>query len=153
VALSWRKTWFSPGESVRCLAREWRRHVEAVSALQAPSGSAWVLEVYYERLVADTAAVLRDICAFIDLPYDAKMLNYHRTAASRLVEHRARVGTDGVVLVTQEQRLRQQALTSCPPCMARIAAWRHEMSHEEIDEFEKEAGTLLDTLGYPRGSC
>lgn len=144
VALSWRKTWFAPGQSMRCLADAWRRHVEAVRK----ESDAPVLEVRYEKLITDPEPVLQAVCSFIELPFDKRMLDYHRRAASRLAEHRDRGGRDGVVLVTHEQRLAQQALTSSPPSANRVTAWRSEMTPDELVEFEEEAGQLLDALGY-----
>ena len=78
------------------------------------------------------------------------MLRYYQTATSRLAEHGPRVDGNGVVLVSHDQRLAQQALAMTPPSTDRIGVWRHEMLPDKLREFEKNAGELLSKLGYLR---
>ena len=86
--LSWRKTWFSPGDDLRTLARHWRDWVMA--GRQQGRGNSAYLEIRYEDLIADASAVLQTICRFIELDFDPAMLRYHERAPSRLEEHRER---------------------------------------------------------------
>ena len=44
----------------------------------------------------------------------------------------------------------RHARASDPPALDRVAAWRIEMSPEDIAAFEAEAGDLLEELGYAR---
>lgn len=152
VAASWRRTWFAPGPTMTDLAAAWRRHVEAVRTAVSAHGVR-VLDVPYEALVTDPARMLRTVCAWIDLRFDASMLHYHESAAARLVEHGDRVRRDGTVVATHAQRLAQQAGVRRPPARERIDAWRRDLSPAEIAEFERDAGTLLEDVGYARRSA
>jgi hypothetical protein len=94
---------------------------------------------------------LRRICAFAELDYDPIMLRYHEGAAQRLQEHRARHRSDGSLLVSQAQRLQQQALTQRPPDTGRIGSGRRLLSGEERARFEGIAGDTLRECGYTTG--
>jgi hypothetical protein len=149
VALSLRNLWFSPGTAMATLARQWRRDICAIRHQSLPCQR--YLEIRYESLVSDPEECLRDVCAFIEIDYDDRMMTYHERAHSRLMEHQARVKTGGEVLVTREERLEQQRLTMSPPDCSRIARWRREMSSAERAEYEAVAGGLLTALDYPCG--
>jgi hypothetical protein len=147
ASLSLRRTWFSPGDDVETLARYWRDNVAAARA-----GGAVVrrfLELRYEDLVAAPEPALRDVCAFLDLPFRAQMLRYPERAPGRLAEHRERKRPDGSLMVSREERLRQQALTLEAPRASRVGVWRREMGREEALRFEAIAGDLLAAYGYP----
>jgi hypothetical protein len=146
VALSLRETWFSPGDQVETLAAHWSAWVTA--ARQQGARSRHYLEIRFEDLVEDSAAVLTRICRFLDLPYSLEMLRYYLRAAERLQEHGDRVGADGSVLVSQTSRMQAQALTMQPPQESRVQAWKTQMSADEQIRFETAAGALLVELGY-----
>ncbi len=146
VALSLRSRFFSPGHDVETQAGYWRENVE--SARQAGSRCRHYLEVRYEDLLQDTEAILRKICAFIDLTFTRDMLLYYQRTPERLREHLSRYQVTGRLLISHEERLRQQAATMRAPDVSRIGAWRHEMSSDEIHRFQAVAGTLLEELGY-----
>lgn len=120
VALSWRNTWFAPSQSIAVLVEEWARQIN--QARQAASALNY-LEIRYDQLLTNTADCLRRICAFIDLPYDAIMLDYHLHATSRLDEHAARFDHNGALLVSREQRRQQQALSRHAPDLSRLGGW------------------------------
>jgi hypothetical protein len=147
VALSLRSRFFSPGPDTETQAGYWRENVE--SARQAGSRCRHYLEIRYEDLLRDTEAVLRKICAFIDLTFTRDMLRYHERTPERLREHLSRYQVTGRLLISHEDRLRQQATTMRAPDVSRIGVWRHEMSSDEIRRFQNVAGPLLEELGYP----
>jgi hypothetical protein len=149
VALSWRKTWFAPDQSISVLAQAWKRHIESVRE-QSQLNSVPVLEICYESLISEPRLTLQKICDYIELPYSNQMLDYHKRAALRLVEHGPRFDCKGSLLVSQDQRFNQQRLTLIPPSVSRIGRWRREMSASELQEFEENAGDLLNELSYPR---
>jgi hypothetical protein len=93
------------------------------------------------------------ICAFIQLPYVDDMLNYHLRTPERLMEHRERRRPDGTILVSHEGRLQQQALTTQPPQISRVGAWREQMAEDERVRFDAAAGDLLLELGYVGDAC
>jgi sulfotransferase family protein/glycosyl transferase family 4 len=146
VALSFRKTWFSPTRDVAGLARHWADQIRTTR--EQAAGRACYTEVRYEDLLAAPADTLRRICAAIDLDYDPAMLDYHRTAAVRLGELRDRVLPDGVTVISQQDRLDNHRFTSRPPDRARAGRWRGEMTRAEQGAFATQAGELLSELGY-----
>lgn len=146
VALSWRKTWFSPGPDMKTLATHWKQSVTAGLSNRNTSGC--YLEVRYEDLVHDPAPVLQRICRYISLDFEPAMLNYYDNSPARLAEHAERRRSDGVLLVGRPERLDQQRLTTQPPVAERALAWRTTMTRTERDAFSSVAGDLLAELGY-----
>ena len=148
VAVSLRPLWFAPGQDMTTLAHEWSRHVLAARAAGARLGTRY-LEVRYEDLVRDPRLELARVTDLLELPFAAEMLGYFQGATTRLLEGQARYDAAGRVLVTQEQRLRNQALAQRPLEPARIGRWRGELTAAEEAEFTARAGALLASLGDP----
>jgi hypothetical protein len=146
VCMSLRHMWFSPGWDVEIQARHWLDFVSA--ARDHGARAQHYLEIKYEELIARPDAVLRRICAFLQLPYVEAMLRYHERTPDRLREHQTRLRLDGSVVITTEQRLRQQEWTMRPPDMRRILAWKSTMDPAERRRYEAVAGTLLAQLDY-----
>jgi Sulfotransferase family len=107
-------------------ACQWKSEVRAARALGARAGGRY-LEVRYEELVADTAAVVERICAFAGLAYEPAMLDYE--------------GTVDVSAKPHQQRLRQAPTPG-------VRDWRADMAAENVAAFEAVAGDLLAELGY-----
>lgn len=145
VALSVRGLWFSPGKTTAAIAADWSRRVRA--AREAGRRCRYV-EARYEDLVREPRAVLGRICEAVGLDYHPDMERYHERALERLGEHETRVGKDGRVVITREERLANQRRTLEPLDPGRIARWRREMSPAERREFAGAAGQLLAELGY-----
>lgn len=146
VALSLRPLWFSPGNDLAVQAAYWSRHV--LAARREGPLCRYYHEVRYEDLVMAPEKTLQRVCDFIDLEYDAAMLQYYERAPERLLEHKTRIRSDGSIVVSQEQRYSQQYLTTRMPDPSRIHAWKQSLSEQEQLEFEAEAGNLLHNLGY-----
>lgn len=149
AALSLRRTWFAPGKDMPTLAAYWKRLVRR--AREAGLGSPAYLEVRYEDLVTNPQPTLQAICSFINLVFHPAMLRYWERTPVRLREHKTRRRADGGVIVTHEQRLEQQRLTTRSPQSGRISRWRIEMTAQEHAEFLGVAGDLLEELGYDHG--
>lgn len=146
VCLSLRHMWFSPGWDIEIQARYWCDFVTA--ARNYGANARRYLEIKYEELIVKPEAVLRRICDFLQLPYADVMLRYHEQTPDRLREHEARVRLDGSVVVSKEQRLRQQERTMQPPDTDRVLAWKSAMDSAERHRYEAIAGQLLAELGY-----
>jgi len=146
VAMSLRKMWFAPGHDVPTLARYWRRLVRG--AREAGGVSRAYMEIRYEDLVTEPQSQLEAITRFLSIPFDSSMLRYFERTPERLKEHRARVRVDGAVLVSHEQRLSQQRLTTQSLQPSRVFQWKREMSEAERAEFVLYAGDTLEELGY-----
>jgi hypothetical protein len=147
VALSLRRQWFTPGRDMATLAKYWARCV--VRARRAGLGRRDYLEVRFEELVREPGPVLARVCRFLELEWSPALLEHHTRAAARLGEHTGGIAPDGTLLISREQRLRQQESSLHAPDPARIGGWRTEMLPEERAEFERVAGKLLRELGYP----
>ena len=145
VALSLRSMWFAPGRDIETLATHWRQCV--TTGRQQGARCRHYMEVRYEQLVEDSRKVLSEICAFLALDFDDRMLRYHELAPERLREHQGRHRPDGSVVVTHEQRLGQQYRTTQPPDASRVSVWKQEMPRDEQQRFEAIAGDVLGEFG------
>ena len=146
AALSLREMWFSPGFDIEVQATYWRDCVMA--ARRDGAGCADYIEIRYKDLICNTQETLNRVCAHIGLSFESTMLNYYMHTAERLKEHKARSRRDGTAWLTVEQRFRQQKLTTTPPDVTRVFAWKRTMGAEERSRFEAIAGDLLEELGY-----
>jgi hypothetical protein len=146
VALSLRPLWFAPTGSLDGLGRYWAGLIE--DTRRAGARTPHFLELRYEDLMADPEPTLRRVCAFLELEFEAAMLDFHRRAPARLDEHETRVARSGRVVATKAARLEQQWRTTRPPDLSRIERWREEMTGDERRAFERAAGPMLASLGY-----
>ena len=146
AAVSLRQRWFSPGHDIETQARYWLDNV--LSARRHAAECRHYLELRYEDLVRTPEHTLRRICDFVDLPFHPLILSYHERAPDRLREHLSRLRPDGSVVVTQAERLQQQAATCNPPDVSRIGLWKQFLPRDECRRFEAVAGELLRELGY-----
>jgi hypothetical protein len=145
VALSYRGLWFGPGDAVDAQARFW---VEQIGSARTQANKLrHYLEVRYERLVTDPVTTLREICAFIELPFHPAMLQYWKSASTRLGEYRRSFGPPGTP-TDIESFIAIHEHTKQPPDPGRIGRWHAEMSDLEQQQYEAIAGPLLRELGY-----
>jgi hypothetical protein len=110
------------------------------------------MEVKYEDLVTETEPTLRRVADFLELPWDAAMLDYHERAEERLREKardlpRKKSRGDQPAAA----RMASHAMARQPPDPKRIGRWRTEMSAEDRELYEGVAGDLLVELGYEVG--
>lgn len=149
VALSYRDKWFGPaGQGIEATAAFWQETILQArgQASELPSGT--YLEIRFEDLLAAPEKTLRRICGYLDLPWSAAMLDYHRTAALRLAEMGDRPDGAGRVVVPREQRLSIHRHTQKPPDTRQVGKWRTALSSAEIDGIQRLVGGLLQELGY-----
>jgi hypothetical protein len=147
AALSLRQVWFSPGHQIDVQARYWRDNI--LTAQHQGRTCHHYLEVRYEDLLHAPESVLRRVCGFLEMDYHTDMLRFYEHAPQRLSEHLTRRRLDGVIVVTREERLRQQAATCLPLDVSRAGRWTSDLSEEECAQFESIAGDVLQSLGYP----
>lgn len=126
-----RQTDFGYDDVLPC-ADAWREQVWWVRSIGRLLGERRYCELLYERLVEDPERVLRRLCDFIDVPFSASMLSYHRRVKESIPESKRQLWP----------------LIGEPPQSDRVAAWRREMSAGRRVAFEKRAGGLLRELGY-----
>jgi hypothetical protein len=106
---------------------QWRTEVKAARRLGRRVGRGRYLEVRYEELVEDVGGVLRAICEFARLPYEAEMADYA-----------------GKVDVSAKPH--HTSLTR-PPTPG-LRDWHTQMSPHDVGAFDRVAGDLLGELGY-----
>jgi hypothetical protein len=137
-----------PKRPIGRIARRWKRRIEDARE-QAERLEGAYREVRYERLVGEPELALREICAFVELPWDAAMLDYTGRAASRLreMDRDLPAGGDRGTL-SAERRMKTHARVLAAPDRSRIARWRRKMTAAQRREFESVAGELLAELGY-----
>jgi len=148
VAVSVRNLQFAPGGTVEALAEDWSARIARTRELGRRANH--YLEIRYESLVTTPESTLRTVCGFLDLRFDPSLLEYHQRAGARLNEHEGRVGLDGRLVISKEQRRENQRLTLEVPRIDRIGRWQRELSPDEVERFESVAGEWLDELGYRR---
>ena len=133
------------GQDFTALARLWK---EKINRAREFSRRDAYLEVRYEDLVLRPRCELERICAFIKLPFDACMLEYWRSAESRLAEFRDWYGPDGNVMSASADRAKNHRLLKRPLRPERIDAWKTSLHRDAVAAIEDEAGDLLRDLGY-----
>jgi Sulfotransferase family len=89
------------------------------------------LRIRYEDLIARPETVLRQVTAFLGLPFAAEMLRYYEG----------------------KQQVRRAGKTSNLPPTAGLRDWRTQMERGDLEVFESLAGDLLEELGYARGAA
>lgn len=147
VAVSLRNQWFSPGFDMERQAQYWQENVETAhfQGMQCLH----YIEIRFEELILDTQLTLRKLCNYLDLNFHTNMLKYHENTTNRLKEHLERRKLDGTLLVSYEDRQKQQFFTTQPPRSSKIGTWRTILKSEEIRKFEGIAGETLQKFGYP----
>lgn len=147
VALSLMEVHFGP-DDVLGAAKRWTSWI--AKARRHGARVEHYLELRYEDLIADAEGVLRQVCEFAELPWDAAMLDYHDRAGDRISEiardfERPRGGP----AIPAQVRAHQHRHVSQPPREDRVERWRRDMSPEDQARFEEVGGDLLAELGYP----
>ena len=133
VALSYLNVQFGPS-TVEAAALRWKRHVRGGRSAGARLGAGRYREVSYEKLLEDPETVTRELCTFLEIPFEDSMLRYYeRTSALH-------AGKD------TPNHHRNLAL---PPTKG-LRDWRQEMSPGDVEIFEAISGDLLTELGYER---
>jgi len=91
--------------------------------------------VLYENLVTKPRAVLEELCAFIGVPFDEKMMSYQSTAASNIKNEPWKLGT-----------LKGFYDSS-------ISKWQIELEPNDIYLVELFTSKILEQLGYTKSDC
>ncbi|CAN5699222.1 sulfotransferase [soil metagenome] len=134
VALSYADVPFGP-KTVGQVAELWGGRVAAGIAAGRRLGGDRYLEVRYERLTeaGQTESQLQELCDFLLLPFDPKMLEYTEQARSAVLDR-----------ATQYNPHIKEGVRS------HVRSWESSMPDEHIEIFEAVAGEVLSQLGYER---
>lgn len=133
VAISMRKAGWLKG-NILAIAHYWQQQVEAgINAGKSLSNSEnYYYEVYYEQLLQQPEKTLKDLCAWLNLEYTNKMLNYYQNASNSI----------------QPEHINLFKLNHKPIDASRAYAWKSKLSKQDLADFESIAGKLLQKLGY-----
>lgn len=118
------------------VAREWTASLLQFQRFAALPGVR-ALAVRYERLVREPDTVMREVCAFIGVPYCPQVLQFHRLD---LPLYRNSYGHLSSAQIAQGLNDRS------------IGRWRRDLAEDEVLAFETEAGGLLESSGYRRAA-
>jgi hypothetical protein len=147
AALSRAKRVLTDPTPIPKVAKRWKNRI--LRAREQADRLPHYLEIHYEDLVRDTEATLREVCEFIELPFDDAMLTYYERAEERMSEMARDLPSEGdKPLRPADHRVEAHKLTQKPPDPSRLGQWREKMSAEDQASFEEEAGDLLEQLGY-----
>jgi hypothetical protein len=106
------------------------------------------LELRYEDLVTDPEPILREVCEFVELPFDPVMLSYHEGASKRMAETIRDFDRGDGPAIPAAVRAKQHERVAAPPQRDRAGRWRSDMSPADRASFEAVAADLLADLGY-----
>jgi len=133
VATSLRKLgWGS--KNLLALARDWSWRVMLAHKMGMMIGPRHYAEIHYEDLVKSSKQVLRQVCAFLDEPFDDGMLDYHKQAQT----------------VMPSDSLKYHQSSVCAPDSGKIDSWHREMTLADRALFDEVAGETLEAFGYAR---
>jgi hypothetical protein len=134
------------GDDVELIGKNWSNQIRETRCQSQTCRH--YLEIRFEDLVLNTTEVLRKICDFIQLDYEADMELYHRNAAERMSELENTYDENGKVEVAKEARWSRHRFTAQPPEPSRIGRWKTALTADELTQFNRGAGNLLHELGY-----
>ncbi len=117
-------------DPVAVTALWWRQFVECdAEGQQLANRSDGYHLIRYEDLIQDPGDSLRQLCSFMNLPFDEAMLRFHQ----------------GKEIRAHANSAKSQWL----PATKGLRNWRNQMSEEDQAVFEGLAGDALRTFGYP----
>lgn len=131
VAISHQTYPYGAGNIAEC-ADAWQQCVGTNLMIGKILGPERYLSFKYENLILKPQETLQEICNFIGVRFDEKMLSYGDTVDDR---------------VPKEKLWLWPELKS-PPQVSKIDRWRQEMSENQRVVFEWNAGNLLKELDY-----
>jgi hypothetical protein len=132
VAASGRRSVFGPCHP-RLTARLWRRQQERALAALGRLGERVIHLLRYEDLVARPEAEVRRLCGFLGEDVEPAMLEHHRSSAAQQI-----------AALSESWRNAARPINA-----ASVGRHRGALTTSERAAVEREAGHLMDRLGYP----
>jgi hypothetical protein len=133
ACLSMLKANFGP-RTIYCAAMYWKKCVEAGLQSENSVPADRLMNIRYEDLLLDTEKGMRQICDFLDLPFDPAVciptpvgFRYRKPMFRKVAKS---YGTTDRIVPKNTQK------------------WKEKMNHTNQVVFESVAGDLLDHLGY-----
>lgn len=116
------------------VARGWGQNVQKFLDFSGRPGAKGLM-VRYERLTDDPEGELREVFDFLDLPWDGRVLDFHQQDLS--------------IYRNPSGHLSAEQLTHAINSGS-VGRWQRDLTGEEIAAFEREAGDMLEGVGYER---
>ncbi len=126
-----RRPSFNPARprGIAAFASQWRLEVEGAAEFGRRVGSSRNIELRYEDLALEPELELLRVCDFLQLDFEADMLEYHEEV--------------------DETALEDHPLLAKPPIPG-ARRWKEELDPKTTELFEAIAGRALSGLGYDR---
>jgi hypothetical protein len=116
-------------------ARLWRDEQRACLEIYANLSSTGLVHlIRYEDLISAPEATLRDVCAFLDEPYEPQMLTYYLGEGVRAM------AASSVFFRNLDK----------PVLKSNVGKFKEQLTPSQIELVEAIAGSELTLLGYPR---
>jgi len=131
VALSYADVPFGP-KTVAKAAELWAHRVRIGMKEGRAMEPGHYIEMYYEDLIEDPAGEIKTLCEFIDLSFEADMLDYTEKARSAMLPRSKELNPH----VAEKPHA--------------VRSWQNEMPDDQVEVFEAVAGDVLSELGYER---
>lgn len=132
VALSHETMPYSSGNTLDCAVR-WQERLSTNLKMGRILGSERYHVLRYEDLIGDTERTLTQLCEFIGVAYDPRMLDYPQMVDEKVPRHR---------------RWLWPALDT-PPDVSKMGQWRTRMGPAKRFVVESNAEPTIRALGYP----
>ncbi|VGO21030.1 sulfotransferase family protein [Pontiella sulfatireligans] len=131
------KSRFAPQlpQDVAKIALEWGKNVSLVRSCLDPLDSITKLEISFHDLIMSPTIKLKEICRFLGVGYDSRMLEYHELNGKNNLE--------------PEQLMEWKEKTRFPPQQDRIGRYKKDLKPLDIKIFEQIAGDTLKHYGFP----
>ena len=125
------------------LSCSWKFVYERLGKLRYKIGLDRFIEVKYEDLVSNPEVELKKICAFLNTPYNEKMLTYDEQLKTEVTKNIENLSTDTKNLITLlHGGLSEKVNTN------KVGFWKQGLSKEEADLIWTICGNLAEKIGY-----
>ncbi len=115
------------------IAKEWSANCRNIIDVEKKLGSK-VLTVKFEDLINSSVEILNEVCAFLDIPFESKMLQYYEQESPKLTE--------------PAQTFDWKAKTKEKPDPSRVGRYRKDLTPKQVECFNQEAGEMLRFFNY-----
>lgn len=115
------------------IARQWAGNQQACIDLRQKTSSDRFISVSYENLLLDPETEMKRICYFLNIPFRAEVFDFYRSEESK----------NTAVAGKMWENVSQPILKN------NTQKYKTGLSPMEIAIFEKQAGHILEELGYP----
>jgi hypothetical protein len=116
-------------KSMHTLSKRWAEKVGYGAAAEGFLGSERVLRVHYEALVQQAEETVKELCAFLDVPFENEMIT-------------------GKGFALPQYTRDMHSLVGQPPDAKRVDAWRESLTPKETATFEYYTKDMLLYFGY-----